>query len=168
MSNKDIITVVLVVGLVAAIAYALYRGYKSSKTTPGDQQVQVVHSFFNESLHDLLASVSRKIEDHFETEYGDGDYLFEEQYIRHTAIVTDFSGWASNHFGYCGYPHHITSVNLAEAGQFMMARLIRVSTGPAEHKEYIVPFDNLAYLVDRLTDMNTYNEQLVRMFKDTE
>lgn len=164
--NMGLMALAVVAGLFYLLHVRMRADAKAAEVC--DPQLQTVVNFFNESLHELLLSVTRKIEDHFENEYGDGDDLFIDEYKRHLKIVTDFSGWVCQVSAPPGWPHHVTGFWPAKEDDFYSNRIVTVATGPSTHKEYVIPFVNLAYLVDRLTDMNAYNEKLVTMIKRSE
>lgn len=174
MKGPDIFNLVLVFGLSAACAYLLYRRSKDPKYVPVcDPQLKTVMDFMNVTLIETLERLTRPIDDSLQNEYSDNMHYLREQAGRHLTMVTEFNSWVKSVSGYPGWVNHIASItgDYEEDEDYYKPWSIIVSTGATEHREFIVPQQSIAHLIDCIESMNNYNEKLIEMIKtsnDTE
>ena len=156
-----LIVIICVVILLCIIFYLIYRNnqilnYKDVGTVP----LHVVHQFFSESIFALLDRVQYQIEDHFESEYSDEQMLLEEQLNRYTDLIIAYSAYC----GICGAKLPL----IAQSPDYEFPQepwLISLSCFARTEITFKIKPNNVSYLIDRLTDMNDYNEKLISVIK---
>lgn len=167
MNEGMVFSLVLVVIVLILSAAIWYREHKTRNPNHRDPQLQAVHDYLNESITTLLAQMERKIEDHFEDEYDEGDYLLQEQLRRQRDMVTDFSAFCVHVSGYPGWGRYVKTIegmgiDLAEHWD------LKLATSPTAVSTFSIPLCNVAHLIDKLTIINDNNQMLIDMIKSSE
>lgn len=131
-----------------------------------DPQLKVIHDYLNVTLTTLLEQMSKKLEDHLEDEYGETEYLLTEQLAHQAALATNFTNYVTDVSGYPGFAYYISNSTGAEEDQTEW--VLRLQMSDVEYKDYVIPFCNLATLIDRLEQLNLNNSKMVTMIQATQ
>jgi len=133
-----------------------------------DPQLMVIHRFLNESIIELLEKCTGKLADHFETEYDDNYTYLREQLSRQVRLATDYNAWCGSvscHPGWCVFVSQIKDNEGSD--DLYTPWVLTLKTGVNEQRDFTIPFNNVAYLIDSLTLLNDQNELLVRIVKES-
>lgn len=169
MSGYDIFNLIVTLVLLGTCVYLFAKHIEPQRPSGKcDPQLQLIHRFFNESLFSLLSRMERKIEDHFETEYGENQYLLQEQFARYAKLVMDYGVYCAKVSAYPGDVYLPVIITPSESEYTREPWEIGLSEMAEPKTVFKIPHDNIAYLIDRLTDMNDYNEKLILMIKTTQ
>lgn len=171
MDNNFIFNISLIVAvIVAGLFYLLWVRMRSENhevVSECDPQLKTVMDFMNVMLLETLDRLTRPIDDSLENEYSDNLHYLREQAARHLVIVTDFNKWVRSVSEYPGWANHIASINgdYEDEADYYKPWSVVVSTGVGANREFTVPQQSIAHLIDCLENMNNYNEKLIEMIK---
>lgn len=170
MNGSEIFNLVLIFCLSWLSSYLLYKRYKAKCAIDSNPQLEAIVKHMNVMLVETLDRMTRSIDDSLENEYGDPMHYLREQAGRHLTNITGFVTWVKSVSDYSGWGTHIASINgdYDNEVDYYKPWTIVVSTSATTNREYAIPQQNVAHLIDCLESMNNYNEKLIEMIKASE